>query len=145
MGSQRSDPPPVQRRDFLQLALRGLLALSGVLGLAGILRYFSYRPGPAKPTRFELGPSSEYPPGSRTVVPEAGAILIRGPDSFHALSLTCPHLGCTVEPTSSGFSCPCHGSRFGPDGAVLRGPALEPLRALRVEPGEDGQLVLFTD
>lgn len=145
MGRYRPVPPAVHRRDFLRLATRGLLALSGALGLAGILRYFSYRPGPEKPTRFELGLSSEYPPGSRTVVPEASAILIRGLDGFQALSLTCPHLGCTVEATSAGFSCPCHGSRFGPDGAVLRGPAREPLRALRVELDQNGQLVLFTE
>jgi nitrite reductase/ring-hydroxylating ferredoxin subunit len=145
MGSYRSDSPSVQRRDFLWLAAKGLLALSGALGLVGILRYFSYRPGPVKPTRFELGPSSEYPPGSRTVVAEASAVLIHGPDGFQALSLICPHLGCTVEAAPAGFNCPCHGSRFGPDGAVRRGPATEPLRALRVEPAQDGRLVLFTD
>jgi Rieske 2Fe-2S protein len=42
------------------------------------------------------------------------------------------HLGCIVKPTPKGFECPCHGSRFGPDGAVTRGPAPKALPWLGV-------------
>ncbi len=48
----------------------------------------------------------------------------------HAVSATCTHLGCTVRwnPVEASWDCACHGSRFGPDGTVLNGPADRPLR-----------------
>ncbi|NMR19990.1 Rieske (2Fe-2S) protein [Cellulomonas fimi] len=55
------------------------------------------------------------------------------------LSAICTHQGCTVAPENSELACPCHGSRFAlPDGAVLNGPAEEPLPpfAVKVENGE---------
>lgn len=47
----------------------------------------------------------------------------------HALSATCTHLGCQVSFNSAerSWDCPCHGSRFGTDGRVLQGPAVEDL------------------
>lgn len=44
-------------------------------------------------------------------------------------SAVCPHLGCLVawNKTERLWECPCHGSRFGPDGQVLNGPASAPL------------------
>lgn len=37
----------------------------------------------------------------------------------------CPHLGCALKWNSAEYSwdCPCHGSRFGPDGSLLDNPA----------------------
>ena len=48
---------------------------------------------------------------------------------LHAVSLRCTHLGCLVRFNSAerSWDCPCHGSRFAPDGTVLEGPAVEPL------------------
>jgi nitrite reductase/ring-hydroxylating ferredoxin subunit len=42
-----------------------------------------------------------------------------------AVSGVCPHLGGTLRwnPAERSWDCPLHGSRFGPDGAVLEGPA----------------------
>jgi Rieske Fe-S protein len=45
----------------------------------------------------------------------------------YAISTICTHLGCIVKPGPDGFECPCHGSRFGPDGTVVKGPAPTPL------------------
>lgn len=46
--------------------------------------------------------------------------------ALHRVSAVCPHLGCIVQWNSleGSWDCPCHGSRFGTDGAVLNGPAL---------------------
>jgi len=46
-----------------------------------------------------------------------------------SLSARCPHLGCVVEWNGSEktWDCPCHGSRYAPDGRVLNGPALSDL------------------
>lgn len=48
-----------------------------------------------------------------------------------AVSARCTHLGCIVafNEAETAWECPCHGSRFAVDGAVLQGPAnrrLEP-------------------
>jgi glycine/D-amino acid oxidase-like deaminating enzyme/nitrite reductase/ring-hydroxylating ferredoxin subunit len=50
--------------------------------------------------------------------------------SLHAVSLRCTHMGCLVRYNSAerSWDCPCHGSRFDVDGAVLEGPAVKPLR-----------------
>ena len=48
---------------------------------------------------------------------------------LHAVSPRCTHLGCFVEWNTAerSWDCPCHGSRFDPDGQVLQGPAVRPL------------------
>ena len=49
--------------------------------------------------------------------------------TLHEVSALCTHLGCHVSfnPAERSWDCPCHGSRFAVDGAVLEGPATEPL------------------
>jgi glycine/D-amino acid oxidase-like deaminating enzyme/nitrite reductase/ring-hydroxylating ferredoxin subunit len=49
--------------------------------------------------------------------------------AVHAVSAVCPHLGCIVAWNSAekSWDCPCHGSRFDCDGAVLDGPAVKDL------------------
>jgi glycine/D-amino acid oxidase-like deaminating enzyme/nitrite reductase/ring-hydroxylating ferredoxin subunit len=50
--------------------------------------------------------------------------------TLHRVSASCTHLGCIVHwnGTEQCWDCPCHGSQFAPDGSVLNGPALTPLR-----------------
>ena len=73
------------------------------------------------------------------IQPGSGAIVRHGLKKFavyrddrgtlHRASAVCPHLGCIVQWNSLEMSwdCPCHGSRFGTDGRVLNGPALNGL------------------
>ena len=53
---------------------------------------------------------------------------------LHQHSAVCTHLGCHVNwnATEQCWDCPCHGSQFAPDGAVLNGPALSPLAEAKV-------------
>ena len=51
-----------------------------------------------------------------------------------AYSARCTHLGCLIDRIVGDEAvCPCHGSRYRPDGSVAVGPARRPLGALRVE------------
>jgi Rieske Fe-S protein len=46
------------------------------------------------------------------------------------LSPVCPHQGCTVgwNASEDTWDCPCHASRFEPDGSYISGPANEDLK-----------------
>ncbi len=55
--------------------------------------------------------------------------------TIHAFSGRCTHLGCHLDRVQGDEAvCPCHGSRFRGDGAVVKGPATRPLEALKAEP-----------
>jgi cytochrome b6-f complex iron-sulfur subunit len=120
-----------------------LLAVSGLLGLGMLAKFLSFQTEPTSPGTYDLGPASDYPPGSRTVIPEASAVLLHTDSGFIALSLICPHLGCTLNPEQAGYACPCHGSRFNAVGSRVSGPASQPMKALKVEEMTNGQLVLY--
>lgn len=77
-------------------------------------------------------------PGEGGIVKADGHTVgaYRSPDgTVHAVSVDCTHLGCTVKWNSAerSWDCPCHGSRFDCDGAVLDGPAVRPLSQVEVE------------
>lgn len=135
----------LSRRDFLKLASVTILTACGLLGLKGLFRFLNTQTEPLPPTEFELGPASNYPPGSRTVLPDIPALLMHAESGFLAIGLVCTHLGCTVESKPDGFVCPCHGSRFDLQGNVARGPASKPLRYLRVEITSSNELRIYTN
>jgi cytochrome b6-f complex iron-sulfur subunit len=134
----------LSRRSFLDLAVKASLAGSALIGLGMLVRYFSYQSEAGPPSDYDLGPASDYPPGSRIPVQSAQAIIIHDSQGYSAISLVCPHLGCVINVNGDGFSCPCHGSRFLPDGSLLSGPASHPLTSLRVELNAEGHLILYT-
>jgi cytochrome b6-f complex iron-sulfur subunit len=79
---------------------------------------------------------SSIPDGSTVAVenPQGGSLLLtRNGNAVTGLSAKCTHQGCTVAPKGNVIVCPCHGSEFQPGtGAVLNGPALEPLPKIAV-------------
>jgi glycine/D-amino acid oxidase-like deaminating enzyme/nitrite reductase/ring-hydroxylating ferredoxin subunit len=72
---------------------------------------------------------SEIEPGCGAVVREGRSkvAVYRDPaGNYTRRSAVCPHLGCIVHwnDLEKSWDCPCHGSRFAPDGHVLNGPSL---------------------
>ena len=133
----------ISRRSFLGWLVKGSLAGSALLGLGALVRFISFESQPSSPSQVDLGPASDYPLGSRTVVTSAPVLVIHNEQGFSALSLVCPHLGCTVGLTEEGFTCPCHGSRFLPDGSLRNGPAARSLTGLRIEVDSNQHLIVY--
>jgi glycine/D-amino acid oxidase-like deaminating enzyme/nitrite reductase/ring-hydroxylating ferredoxin subunit len=80
-----------------------------------------------KPKSFD-----ELSPGEAAILKIDGETVATFRDEagrVHAVSAACSHMGCLVgwNETDRTWDCPCHGSRFGLDGAVIHGPAVMPL------------------
>ena len=76
---------------------------------------------------------SELQAGDSAIVDSEGETFAayRAPDGeLFAVSPVCTHVGCKVHWNSveTSWDCPCHGSRFRPDGTVIEGPAILPLK-----------------
>lgn len=97
------------------------------------------------PARIEPAKLARGQGGVFRVGGEAVAVARSSDDLLHAVSATCPHMGCTVAWNSAeeSWDCPCHGSRFSASGEVIHGPALKPLEPHPIEPrsteGEGGK------
>ena len=79
-------------------------------------------------------PELDAPGGAlRVTAPLIDAWLVHREDgSFAAAWSICTHGACELAPEDEVLVCPCHGSRFGLDGAVLQGPAERPLKTMDV-------------
>ena len=80
------------------------------------------------------------PPGTRAVVAGLAGdptyLTVKEDGTLDAIGIVdvCTHLGCTFpwNGNEQEFQCPCHGSRYAPDGTVVRGPAPLPLKIVNV-------------
>jgi glycine/D-amino acid oxidase-like deaminating enzyme/nitrite reductase/ring-hydroxylating ferredoxin subunit len=82
--------------------------------------------------RLDITSTDDLQPGEAGVFlrPQGRTAAYRDDDGvLHAVSARCTHLGCTVRFNADerSWDCPCHGSRFGIDGRVLEGPAVQDL------------------
>jgi len=101
------------------------------------------------PTRFKIGPASDYPPGTVSTKWTAlrGIWVVhtdqyQGKDLIYALASVCTHLGCTPNwlDGEQKFKCPCHGSGFYITGINFEGPAPRPLERVGLRLAADGAL-----
>lgn len=125
---------------------RGLLAAAGLA--AGAAAVLAVEAEPADAARAEqLSPAAAT--GQKilklSAVPVGGSVIARANGKPVVLSRTtakkvvchsaiCTHQGCPVNADGAHVRCPCHGSLFrAATGAVLAGPADQPLPAVRVK------------
>jgi Rieske Fe-S protein len=153
-----SPPPGCQAPDMKRRAVVGAIMGAGIgvgaLALRGIRDGVSPRPTVSQrapePATIEVVPAAAL--GDLKEMPRRIEVRIAAQDgwklreetvtvfaakqgsAYVVLSSTCPHSGCTVsldpKDKAAPFSCPCHHAKFGPDGAVLGGPAPRPLDRL---------------
>jgi Rieske Fe-S protein len=105
-------------------------------------RWLTPRKKPVVRTVLLTVPKADVPEGGALVYRETRVAVVREGGSFHALSLVCTHLGCTVSVGPDAIVCPCHGSVFDRAGNVLKGPASKPLARHPVESRGDTLVVL---
>src|SRR3974377_2162925 len=127
MTTSESKPKSeIARRDFLTLLGRGALWATTGVTVVALLRYLSFAEPTPSPV-FVLDKPSAYPLNSTTPVADGRAFIGHDGHGLYAISATCTHLGCLVKQAPMGFACPCHGSQFTANGAVMNGPAAQPL------------------
>lgn len=153
---KKASAPAETRRGFLVAMVATPFALAWTLlaGISGVwllslARYMFPNVLVEPPSRFKIGPPSDYPPGTvSTKWTAARGIWIvhtdqyGGKDLIYALASVCTHLGCTPSwlEGEQKFKCPCHGSGFYINGINFEGPAPRPLERVGLQLAADGML-----
>lgn len=148
----------VERRSFL--AATGAVLLSPVIwawtslvtataaASLGVARFMMPNVLVEPPTKFKIGPPTDYGAGTVSTKWKAqfGVWIVNdeidGQQMVYALSTVCTHLGCTPNwlEGEQKFKCPCHGSGFYKTGINFEGPAPRPLERHGIRLAEDGML-----
>jgi cytochrome b6-f complex iron-sulfur subunit len=119
----RLDPDPVPRRDFLGLASMWAAGTTFLFAAIGSLRLPKAAVLSSPSRKFRVTLPDNLPEGTPFLPPGRSVAIFKDEQGVYAISTICTHLGCVVKPSPTGFDCPCHGSKFRPDGTVLKGPA----------------------
>jgi len=132
---------------WVVLAWTSMIAASTV-GVLGVARFMMPNVLVEPPTKFKIGPTNDYAPGTVSTKWQAQFNIwvvngeVDGVRSIYALSTVCTHLGCTPNwlEGEQKFKCPCHGSGFYKTGVNFEGPAPRPLERFGIRLAEDGML-----
>jgi Rieske Fe-S protein len=144
----------VDRRAVLEGA--GVALAAGTLGYVGFVAL-----GPAPETDDDGDDSSgkgsggdgedshllatvaDIPDGGGIVLTDDKLVLTRDGDDVRCFTAVCTHQGCLVAGVQDGeIRCPCHGSAYdAATGAVVHGPATEPLEAEEIEVTDQGEVL----
>lgn len=139
----QADHPSLDRRRFVKVGTASL-AVASLGACAFGFRYLSpnvlYEPSPV----VSVGKPEHFPVGSVTLDTRFSIFVVRLQEGFYALSAVCTHLGCLSawKPETGTIACPCHGTAFRRDGAVMAGPAPKPLPWLKLWLNDDGNLMV---
>ena len=143
------------RRSFIAVCLSPLVvafaAMAGtsLLWLLDLARFMFPNVLVEPPTKFKIGPASDYPLGgvSTKWLAARGVWIVhtdqyKGRNLIYALASVCTHLGCTPNwlEGEQKYKCPCHGSGFYINGVNFEGPAPRPLERVGIKLASDGQL-----
>lgn len=128
----RLDPDEIPRRDFLGLAALWSALATLTFGILGAMRLPRAAVVPSASRKFRVTLPANLEEGQPFIPPGRPLAIFRDASGVYAVSTTCTHLGCIVKAEGRGFDCPCHGSRFGLDGSVVKGPAPKALPWLSV-------------
>ncbi len=145
-ANQDKSAETLSRRGVLKgmwlLLWAGLVAAAS-LGLGAVLRLAGAHSGGSGQAEGPVAFDLQSLPRPGQIRREGRVVLLRDAGGFLALSLSCPHLGCRPEwnLVEESFLCPCHGSAFAYDGALLKGPATKGLATISLERDSRGWLV----
>jgi menaquinol-cytochrome c reductase iron-sulfur subunit len=161
-GGNRGEGGAESRRTFVVLAAAGTCAIAATIGIPAALFVAaplstasegSKRRVVAKLAALAIGVPTkvtivgdEVDAWTRAEHRRLGAVwLLRTAErEVRALSVICPHLGCSVELADGGkgFACPCHDSAFDLGGTRTSGPSPRAMDALPVEVTESGDVAV---
>jgi|SRR5581483_3909261 len=130
------------RRDLLYEITLGALGIAGLGGAAVTYQFFSPNVLFELPTTFHAGNPELYPVNSVTFLQDQQVFIVRTVEGFYAVSAVCTHLGCISQWKSEAnmIVCPCHGSKFQPNGQKIDGPAAGALPHYAIDLTADGEL-----
>lgn len=119
---------PITRRKFITYLLGGIVSLEAL--------WLTFRSSGRRDNSqdakklHDAGPVDSFSKNQSYAFTSGQFNLICYKDGgFMALSTKCTHLGCIINTNAdkSGFTCPCHSSKFDAHGEVLASPATRPL------------------
>jgi Rieske Fe-S protein len=102
-----------------------------------------------QPGDLAAGNASALTVGALNAIPNSTVAIGCDAMGVYALTLVCTHQGCTAAPAGTTgarqINCPCHGSQFDRNGAVIRGPAGRPLVHFAVTIDASGAIVVHSN
>lgn len=134
----------MNRRCFLRQAQAAALAGAAGLSSAGCLGFHYVTPtlrADRALIRLDQFGTDRYVLIDVPALPLPLYVYRHDDGSYTTVSTRCMHQGCQVEPVAGHLVCPCHGSEYGNEGTILKGPTRRPLERFRTEI-EDGHVVV---
>ncbi len=131
--------PEKIRRDFTIQGFKWILSTIILLLCYPLYRFIGFKVKP-KPRHIQINKLIKQ--GSFHV--ERDFLIFMGDKGPWAVSRTCTHLGCRVNYRENlkMIVCPCHQSKFTPEGKLITGPAKSDLPRLLVETKKDNDGVI---